>query len=367
MNAKSSCLYLLACLGVALGATSASATTYVLLTVDVESLQKGSPTSDIFGRIKGYEGEYGVPLMLKILKERNAAATFYLNVYETAKYGDRELKAIASEIVSNGQDLQLHTHPQPMYGKPGMSDFDLSKQIEIIEDGKKLIQSWSGTSVIAHRAGAYMGNTQTVRAVRAAGLVVDASLSPASDSPLSREGHLANDMTEVEGVLELPLTYFAQVEVGPWRSVRFLDIESSSLSEIKNVLRQMADKRACAINIMMHSFSFTRYGRPDEAVIQKLGLLLDFIGRSPDLRLVDTRTFVDLYRSKQLDCIAAPDFVPATGIVSTYLRSWERITDGWKNVAVALGVPMLALFALGLLMLLRKAKRSSRREEDRNG
>ena len=355
----------MAFLGASLAVPSALATTYVLLTVDVESLTKGNPTRDIFGRLKGYDGEYGVPLMLKILKEKRASATFYLDVYETAKYGDGELKAIAAEILEDGQDLELHTHPGPMFGRPGMSDYDTNKQIEIIEAGKKLIQNWSGASVIAHRAGAYLANTETLRAVRAANLLVDASLSPASNSPLSREGHFTNDITEVEGVLELPLTYFSQVEIGPWHSFRFLDIESSSLREIKSVLRQMADKRACISNVMMHSFSFTRNGQPDEAVIQKLGLFLDFVNGDPDLKLVTTKEFAALYRSKRLDCVAAPDFVPSTGFVQTYLRSWERISDGWKNVAVALGTPMLTLVPLGFLIRRWRRRDRGRRTETR--
>jgi len=340
----------------------ALAMTNVLITVDVESFQAGNPDKNIWGRLPGYEGEHGIPLILDIFQENNAKTTFYLNVYEMSKHGESAIRQVAEEIVNRGQSLELHTHPAPMFGRARMVSYDSNKQEEIIRKGQQLILEWTGRNVIAHRAGAYYGNTDTIHAVKRAGIFVDASLSPASLSPLYKEGYAGNDAFEIDGVLELPLTYFTQLKFNDWQSTRFLDIESTSLRELKSVLDAMAEKGSCMANIMMHSFSFTRYGYPDERISKKLDALLKYIQEHPKLTTTDTESFFKAYKDNSLSCEPTPEFVPHTGIILTYLRSWERFNDGWKNRVLALSIPALIGFLLLSALLWRYlAKRSRQR------
>ena len=336
--------------------THAVAQTFVLITVDVESPKGGNPQKDIWGQLHGYKGMYGVPKIIEILKENNASATFFLNVYEIEKYGERPIKGIAREIVNNGQDIQLHTHPKSMYGKSQISDFGFEEQVKILSKGKELIYEWTGQNVIAHRAGDYSANMSTIRALKHVGILVDSSLSPAWSSPLYKEGYSSNDISVIEEVLEIPITYFAQIQIGDWKSIKFLDINSSSLQEIKTVLTEMADKGGCAINIMMHSCSFTKHGYPDTQIIDKLNAVLKFINDYPKLTTSSVSNFVDLYNKNQLACIPLPELVPHTGIILTYLRSWERLSYGWKNIAVALGIPMAFILLLAVVITILRKK-----------
>jgi hypothetical protein len=91
------------------------ARTHVLLTIDVESFQDSNPARDTWGKLEGYDGEWGIGLILRILQEHHARATFYLNVYESAKFGEDSIGAVAREIVRSGQDLQLHTPPRDVW------------------------------------------------------------------------------------------------------------------------------------------------------------------------------------------------------------------------------------------------------------
>jgi hypothetical protein len=313
-----------------------AAETSVLFTVDVESYQGRTPERDIFGRLPGYEGEYGVPKMLEILAEEDSPATFYLNVYELPLHGEKPLQEITNRIREAGQDLQLHTHPHPMFGRRGMSHFKQSEQREILAQGKALLEGWGATNIVAHRAGAYLANTATLRALRQVGIAVDASLSPAVMSPLAREGHLENDVFTQKGVLELPVTYYTQLRLPGWSSARFLDIESSSLPELISVLDQMAGRKACAVNIMMHSFSFTRSGVPDEHIMERFREILRHVEAHPELTARSTRGFLSAWQQGDLECSPAPGFVPHTGFWLTWRRAWERLGQGGLNVAVAL-------------------------------
>jgi peptidoglycan/xylan/chitin deacetylase (PgdA/CDA1 family) len=334
----------------------AVAQTFVLITVDVESPKGGNPQKDIWGQLDGYKGMYGVPKIIEILKKNNAKATFFLNVYEIQEYGGKPIKGIALEIVHNGQDLQLHTHPKAMYGKSQISNFGFEKQVEILTKGKELIHAWTGRNVIAHRAGDYSADINTIKALKHVDIFVDSSLSPAWSSPLYKEGYSSNDISVIEGVLEIPITYFSQIQIGNWKSIKFLDINSSSLQEIETVLTKMADKGACAVNIMMHSCSFTKHGFPDKKAIDKLNVVLEYINENPKLTTSSVRNFVDLYKKNQLTCTPIPEFVPHTGIIQTYYRSWERFSYGWKNVAFALSIPVLLISLLAVVIIVRRRK-----------
>ncbi|MDH5189773.1 MAG: polysaccharide deacetylase family protein [Gammaproteobacteria bacterium] len=336
----------------------AHAETNVIITIDVESFTGGYPERDIYGKLDGHNELYGTPKILDILKKYNAKATFYLNVYEIAEHGEKPIKDIAQKILAYGQDLQLHTHLLPMYGKAALSHFELDKQIEILGKGKLLIKEWTGYDVVAHRAGAYKANMDTMTALAKNNIFIDSSLSPASKppSPLSRKGYLFNDISEIAGITQLPITYFEQLRIGNWSSKRFLDIESVSLSELKNILNQFSKEGTCTANIMMHSFSFIRFGYPDIKTVERLDKLLEFISSNNSFTTNNVKDFISSYKNGELNCTPTPDFVPYTGFISTYLRSWERINEGWKNIVFALGVPAILISAIGLPILLLRMR-----------
>ncbi|NOR68344.1 MAG: polysaccharide deacetylase family protein [Methylomarinum sp.] len=328
-----------------------------MLTIDVESLSTGNPKSSIFGRLDGYSGDNGVPLILDILDRNQSKATFYLNVYEIAKYGEHDIKKIAETIVAKEQDIQLHTHPEHMYGKHGMTLFKPDKQEQIIRKGKELLEQWTKKTIIAHRAGAFLANSDTLSALIKTGISVDASLNPAFNSPLYQEGYQYNDIVMINDTFEIPVTYYTQLKFMDWESKRHLDIESSSLSELKSVLDQMAEQDSCAANIMMHSFSITRFGYPDQRIVSKLDALLQYIKSHPKLTTSNTEDFFEAYKNNSLSCSATPDFVAHTGVIYTYLRSWERFGDGWKNIVFALSVPAFILLIVIITLLSMRLKK----------
>jgi peptidoglycan/xylan/chitin deacetylase (PgdA/CDA1 family) len=206
---------------------ASAAPTLVMITVDVESYTKGTPDQQIWG--KQPDGEHGIRRMMDMLDRHGFKGTFYLNVYEAAKHGEAIMAETARTIHGRGHDLQLHTHPQPMFGFETMQNADVEEQVGILNEGKDLIRRWTGKTVIAHRAGAFAANQDTLAACQRAGLVIDSSFSPVSTlTDLSRQLPATNLPRVINGVVELPLTYFAQARVGNWQSLRYLDIEGTS-------------------------------------------------------------------------------------------------------------------------------------------
>jgi peptidoglycan/xylan/chitin deacetylase (PgdA/CDA1 family) len=323
------------------------ATTF-LFTVDVESRSRGNPEQDIFGELPGHAGNHGIGLMMDLLERHQFRGTFFLNVYEAAKHGEEALASVARAIHDRGHDLQLHTHPRPMYRPYGMSQAPFEQQVEILEKGIALLKEWTGKRVVAHRAGAFLANGETLRAVAATGLAADSSLAAGSHdaAPLVDELGASNWAQRLEGVWEIPVTYYDQVRIGPWRSRRILDIEASSLAEIKKVTRVAVRQGLPTVCILMHSFSFTREGKPDERIIQRFSALLEWLRTQADVQIgtvEETCRRLESVGAKKSRVAAAP----STGLWLTWTRALQSWNDGWKNFVVSLmGIACFAILIL---------------------
>jgi peptidoglycan/xylan/chitin deacetylase (PgdA/CDA1 family) len=328
--------------------TFAAAPTQVMITVDVESFSKGNPGLQIWG--KQTDGEHGIQRMMDMLDAHGLKGTFYLNVYEAAKFGEAEIANVARTIHSRGHDLELHTHPGPMFGSESMQQASLEKQVEILKRGMELIRQWTGKTVIAHRSGGFYSNMDTLKACQLVGLRIDHSFSPISgDTALAKLLPATNLPREIDGVVELPITYYVQARVGNWQSLRYLDIEGSSYDEMVNTIRQFRDAGFPLITIMLHSFSFVRSGKADLQVEQRFDKLLRFLAAEPGVKVVTASQLYPEWTAQVPALQQGANLVPETGVWLTYLRTWEDLT-GWKNIVVAVTPPML-LFVVGAITI----------------
>jgi peptidoglycan/xylan/chitin deacetylase (PgdA/CDA1 family) len=329
--------------------TFASDVTRVLITVDVESYAKGNPDKQIWG--KQPDGEHGIRRIMDMLDAHGLKATFYLNVYEAAKFGDAELANIARTIHERGHDLELHTHPGPMFGSDVMRKADLDKQTQILKRGIDLIHQWTGKWVVAHRAGAFDANLDTLKACHAVGLMIDHSLSPvAANTKLAQELPATNLPRVHNGVIELPITFYTQVKIGSFRSLRYLDVDGSSYDELVNVIRQFRDAKFPVVTIMMHSFSFVRFGTADRDVERRFDRLLAFLAAEPGVKVVTVGQLQPEWIKQ----------VPMLEHGPTYLRATEEIGKGWKNTVVVL-VPLALLLIFAVAIVLAYRRRSRKR------
>ncbi len=333
---------------------SATMKTTFVVTVDVETRTGGESNEDISGVIPGYQGSYGVGKIMDLLERHQARGTFFLNVYEIAKHGPETVASAARLIHQRGHDLELHTHPRPMFEFYGMARASLDEQQAILKKGISLLEAWTGKKVVAHRAGAFSANTDTVRAVPAVGLQADCSLSGGSRVrvPLVDELGASNAVQRVEGAWEIPATCFDQVRFGPWHSRRILDIEGCSLSEIKRVTRWAIRRQLPTVCILMHSFSLSRHGRPNHRVIRRLSALLAWLREQDDVEIGTIEQVCGRLDAESLPQPAATATIPSTGVWLTWGRAVCSWDDGWSNFLVSLaGAGVLALLTLVLALL----------------
>lgn len=330
-------------------------TTRFIFSIDVETRSRGNPAVDIFGYLPGHPETCGIELIMDVLEEHQAKGTFFFNAYEVGKHDEAEIARAARLIHSRGHDLELHTHPRPMFPFYGISQASPDDQAVILAKGMSLLQEWTGKKVVAHRAGAFSANMDTLQAVASVGLLADSSLSSGSrvDVPLVHQMGVSNGLSCVKGIWEIPLTSFEQVHVGPWCSRRALDIEGCSLPEIKRVTRWAAGNGLPTLCILMHSFSLSRYGRPNRRVIRRFNALLAWLRTRDDIEICTVEQVCRHAPAMPLSRSSAR--LPVTGIWLTWDRAMHAWDEGWKNLLVAaLGAVCLtlAMIVLGSIFYL---------------
>ena len=306
--------------------------TIVLITIDTE-FSTHKDDLGIFGRINGKE--YGLPQLVKILDEYDLKGTFFVDVYTNKKAYQKEFVEICREIKKNGHDLELHTHPNGMFDpqRESMQEYSLSEQIEIIKRGKELFREWFGQDPVAHRAGDWGANEDTLKALIENGIALDSSMFYGWDScRLNWNLPTKNRLVVYNSLLEVPASVFHCQSLGIFSPFRLLSTDGNSLEETLDVLKQFQLHQIPVVTVVYHSFSFLRWNkerteyRVDFNRLRKFEDFMKFLAREHSLKVL---TVEELYASwsKNKDRFTAPeDFIPQTGIKKTLRRLWEKVT-----------------------------------------
>ena len=268
------------------------AQTAVVFTVDVEG-KKG--LSDLPDQLDLEIGgvKCGLNGILDIADMHNIKMTFFVDVYEIKKpFGTGPVKRLTKHIFDRGHDVQLHTHPGPFYEykRNKMYQFSATEQEEIIKIGANFIHEWTGYYPEAHRAGAYAANKQTISALKHAGIRLDSSYFQGHRN-CKLEGNFPyhNELYQMGNILELPVTIYELYEhpcffqhfFPPIFSIKKIDIDASSLFEMKEAISNAIESKYSTITIFMHSFSLIRNDKtPDLKNIQKLEKLMRWVGEN---------------------------------------------------------------------------------------
>lgn len=156
---------------------------YALLTVDTEALPKRAVDQHVERLVWGRhdQGTAGVREMCSLGNEFNAKHVFFVDMCGAYAYLD-EMRSVVRWLDENGQDVQLHTHPEylpdsfwaehgldrnPQY----MNQYADGARAEfVIKHFSKLISQETGKDIVAHRAGSFRWNACTIRALKAANI-----------------------------------------------------------------------------------------------------------------------------------------------------------------------------------------------------
>ncbi|MBI5140566.1 MAG: hypothetical protein HZA20_00035 [Nitrospirae bacterium] len=327
--------------------------TRVLITVDTEADMRDGrvipPELMIYGRVGGQE--YGINRMMDIADRFGAVVTFFVSVYEHRRLGMEPVRKVCADIDSRGHEVQLHTHPNWIYDHRFMWGYPLAKQVELIAEGRDVIQSCIGRYPIAHRAGGFGADTNTLLALGENGIMVDSTFLNGEYSRLDPAAFPPNGVGVHNGVLEIPVSVFEQFRVGGFRPVKPFDINTNSLSEMIFLLDHAKRMRFPVVNLLMHSFSFVNRSKdrrtitPNTHDMNKFERLLEYMQNDGGFEVIGIGRYYEILRASG----AKPPLeggMPVSGVARTVARACRYPAKGKANMAIA---GAFALFLLSIL------------------
>lgn len=299
------CVTLLAiATGVLAAPSIASAETLVVFTVDVES-NETFHLPDQVNTVCTDGTHCGLTEIVRLLQERQWAGTFFLNVYEHHRWGQTAMREIAVRLQQSGQDVALHTHPHWAYdpARWGMYQYTLDEQVGIVGEGVRLLRAWTNRPVLAHRAGAYAADQNTLTALERNGVRIDSSVFwTYPGNRLDSLGFPRNLPAIRRGVLEVPVTVYERngrpallgSSFAPVATVRKIDPNwFADEKEMRDAIEAVVAADLPVLVVFLHSFSLmtaTADGRPaaDHHALSIYRALLDEVARRK-LRVVTMR------------------------------------------------------------------------------
>ena len=259
--------------------------TEVCLTVDTEFSIGGAfarptklrPIGEPHAYCPAQGEDHGLPFILRTLARFGFPATFFVETLSTAYFGDDPLRRVVADILSAGQDVQLHLHPNWLH-------FRYPDWIERLSNGPPS-GLCSGRSLPEMEALIETGlepferlNWPRPSALRVAGLSADRTVFVAMSRTGLRLGsnigyggryHSKDPVLQIqagrhwiEGVLEIPIFSFAQLPFPYLKRYRRLTITGVGHHEMVSVLRAARANRISPVIILTHPHEFVKGAKP---------------------------------------------------------------------------------------------------------
>lgn len=249
----------------------------ILITCDTEVGELHADRADAFEIfIKGEieDREVGVKFINDLASEYSAVVEHFVDVYPCERYGEHKFERLCSDIIHGGHGINLHTHPSGKYDKNRkfMWQYSVDEQTEIVNFGKQKIKEWIGIDALAHRAGGYGANDNTIQALKFNSIFIDSSFFYKNENCKINYDYI-NKASEKNDVLQLPVSvYERQKRYGPLKtksSFQKFDFRyGSSADEILKAIDMMPEN--CIIVLFLHSFNFLnlKYNFKDKKYIK---------------------------------------------------------------------------------------------------
>lgn len=308
--------------------------TPVFLTVDTEFAWRhhaaGLDVEAIYARSLEPAG-VGLSYQLDRLAHYGLKACFFVDPMPALVFGLAPVTRMVETILSAGQEVQLHLHPNwtgahvgdraASYGRFQMHEYTLEEQLGLLRGAMALLVAAGAPPPIAFRAGGYAANEDTLRALAALGLVYDSSHNGAEPAE-SRTGLPPDRIAPVmRHLIEVPVTVIEDAP-GIWRTFQLCALSSA---EVAAALDHAAAEEHAALTIVSHGFELAnRLGtRPNGVHVRRFDTLCRLLAARRDE--LPTTHFIDR-PTLALDCDDRP---LAANALRRRLRQAEQLWSNW--------------------------------------
>ncbi|WP_085808601.1 polysaccharide deacetylase [Sphingomonas sp. TZW2008] len=213
-------------------------------------------------------GGVGLAWQLDCLARYGLKATFFVDPMPARVYGIAPFERIVAAVLSAGQEVQLHCHPnwvgaslddRAAHGSFEMIDLSANAQREMLAEAAALLVNAGAPAPIAFRSGSYSANDDTLAALAANGITYDSSHNGAHHPWPSAIGLPPSRIAPVvrNGVIEVPVTVIED-RPGTWRNFQICAL---SADEMRAAIDHGIAHGHVATTIVGHSFELaTRAG-----------------------------------------------------------------------------------------------------------
>lgn len=292
----------------------------IFLTFDIEIWCNGWDSLDerfpmafdryIYGRSK--VGEYALPKTLEIMQRHGLKGVFFVEPLFAARFGVEYLAKIVNLIKGAGQEIQLHLHPEwtneirpaifpdKPYKRQHLIHYSRDEQVDLVARGLQLLRDAGVKEINAFRAGSFAANGDTLDALKACGLGIDASLNMCysiSGADVRTEGDFYFPRMR-NGLQLIPMSVFRD----GFGRLRHAQVGACSTKEFIQAIEASHEHNHPCFTILSHNFEMLRVGsvERDSIVAGRFEALCQFLGRNS--KFLPTEGF-----SAAL-CINAPGF-----------------------------------------------------------
>ncbi len=305
--------------------------TRVLITIDTELTWRPGPNWNRWesAYARSYEaGGVGIKYQLRVLAQYALKACFFVDPMPACVFGIEPIKQMVDPILSAGQEVQLHLHPQWVEARDGrttssfeLAAYDEEKQRGLIARARDILVKAGVPEPIAFRAGSYAADDATLRALASLGFIYDSSHNGHQHPWPSGIDLPAEQISPVEhaGVIEVPVTL-----ISDGNSSRHLQICAVSGGELQGAIEHAGRIGVPLVNIVSHSFELAnRAGTaPNKVHVKRFEDLCAFLSRE---RAIYPTAFFSELRDVALN-------VPSTLLPSTARRRASRVIEQiWSN------------------------------------
>ena len=213
--------------------------------------------------------EQGLGFLLDTFSKYNITASFFVECAQYYYFGDEPMKTVMQRILDAGQDAQLHIHPcwlnynkDPKIGQFSRDDDCIDREYDelkrIFELSLEVFERWAGKRPEAIRTGGLVADLNVYRVMRDLNIPLATNVAMGGDPPFETELQLMGGRTTVDGVMELPVFSYQDMDILGKRHVQSLQITSCSWPEMKYLLRKARAQGIENIVILTHPFEYIK-------------------------------------------------------------------------------------------------------------